>query len=66
MDIQVSLMRILIGDNSRTAPVYSDAQLRTAITFGPVRPALPIDVRLAGVAAAHTYPSDVSGGPFTQ
>lgn len=64
MDIQVSLMRILINDNG-AVPTYSDAQLRSAITFGPTAPALPMDVRLAGNATARTYPSDSSGGPFT-
>jgi hypothetical protein len=65
MDIQVSLVRILIGDNSRTAPTYTDAQLRAAISLGPVRPPYPGQVLLAGVRAAHVYPSDVSGGPWT-
>ena len=64
LDVQVSLMRILIGDN--VAPyTYTDAQLRSAITFGATSPALPMDVRLAGNIAAKTYPSDSSGGPFT-
>lgn len=65
MDPQVSLMRVLIGDNSRTVPVYSDAQLRSAVTLRNLRPALPLKLLLAGVRAATRYPSDVSGGPFT-
>lgn len=64
MDIQVSLVRLLSGDNDRTAPTYSDAELRTAVTLR-TRAALPIGVRLAGLAAVHRYPSDDSGGPFT-
>jgi hypothetical protein len=64
LDPQVSLIRLLIGDNSRTAPVYSDAQIRSAVSFG-ARPALPEKLLLAGTAAATRYPSDVSGGPFT-
>lgn len=64
LDIQVSLARVLIGDNSRTAPTYSDAQIRSAITFGPVRPALPQKLLLAGTRVAHVYPGDVSSGPF--
>lgn len=65
MDVQVSYMRLLIGDNSRTAPVYTDAQLRSAITIGPNRPALPHELLIAGTATFHAYPSDISGGPFT-
>lgn len=61
----MSYMRILIGDNSRIAPVYTDAQLRSAITWGPVRPALPEELLIAGTITARRYPSDVSGGPFT-
>jgi hypothetical protein len=58
-------MRLLIGDNSRTAPVYSDAELRENVRWTPPRPAYPIELRLAGVLAARRYSSDVSGGPFT-
>jgi hypothetical protein len=65
MDVQVSYVRLLIGDNSRTAPVYTDAQIRSAIRLDTTRPALAIKLRLAGEAAATRYPSDVSGGPFT-
>jgi hypothetical protein len=64
MDIQVSYVRLLIGDNSRSAPVYSDAQIRSAITLGPVRPALPAKLQLAGTVAAVRYPGDASSGPF--
>jgi len=64
MDVQVSYIRLLIGDN--VAPyIYTDAQIRSAVTLGPTRPALPIDLRLAGTVAAIKYPSDASGGPFT-
>lgn len=65
MDPQVSLARILIGDNSRTAPVYSDAEIREAVTITPPRPVLPLKLRLAGTRAFRAYPSDTSGGPFT-
>lgn len=65
LDIQVSYMRLLIGDNSRTAPTYNDSELRENITLGPDRPPFPIALRLAGVKAAVQYPSDKSGGPFT-
>lgn len=65
MDIQVSYMRLLIGDNDRAAPAYSDAQIRSAITLGSTRPALPAELLLAGTVTAVQYPSDVSGGPFT-
>jgi hypothetical protein len=57
MDIQVSYIRLLIGDNSRSAPVYSDAQIRSAVTLSPVRPALPLKLRLAGTLAAIRYPA---------
>jgi hypothetical protein len=65
MDVQVSYMRLLIGDNSRTAPVYSDAQIRSNIRLQNPRTADPIKLRLAGAMTAVRYPSDVSGGPFT-
>jgi hypothetical protein len=65
MDIQVSYMRLLIGDNDRTAPTYTDAQIRENITLTHPRPAYPIALRLAGTRTAIQYPSDVSGGPFT-
>lgn len=59
-------MRLLINDNSRTAPTYTDAQLRAAVTVGPNRPVgLPQKVLLAGVTAFRNFPSDLSGGPFT-
>jgi hypothetical protein len=65
MDVQVSYMRLLVGDNSRTAPVYSDATLRDNVRITNPRTADPIKLRIAGVLAFRRYPSDVSGGPFT-
>jgi hypothetical protein len=56
MEPQVSYIRLLIGDNSRTAPLYTDAQLRAAATVGPVRPSLPINVRLAGNIGFRKFP----------
>lgn len=61
----MSYMRLLIGDNSRTAPVYTDAQLRANIKLTNPPTADPIKLRLAGAITAIRYPSDVSGGPFT-
>ena len=64
MDIQVSYIRMLIGDN--VVPyTYTDAQIRQAITLAPTAPPSPIDLRVAGTIAAVKFPSDASGGPFT-
>lgn len=65
MDIQVSYMRLLVGDNSRTAPAYTDAQLRANIKLVNPPTANPEQLRIAGAITAMRYPSDVSGGPFT-
>ncbi len=64
-DPQVSHMRILIGDNSRTAPVYTDAELRANVKWKGPRTSDPIALRIAGILTARRYPSDTSGGPFT-
>ena len=64
LDIQVSYVRLLVGDN-RAPFTYTDAQIRAAIKLRNPRTADPIELRLAGAACAVQYPSDVSGGPFT-
>jgi hypothetical protein len=57
MDPQVSLARILIGDN--VAPfTYTDAQIRSAVTLGPA-PALPADLVLVGVLTFVQFPVGV-------
>ncbi len=58
MDAQVSYVRLLIGDNSRTAPVYTDAQLRAAVqnAIKPTREALPAGVRAAALLAFNRFP----------
>ncbi len=47
-DPQVSYIRLLIGDNDRNSPFYTDTQIHAAATIGNVRPAQPIDLRVAG------------------
>jgi hypothetical protein len=62
LDIQTSYIRLLIGDNDRAAPFYTDAQIQAAATVGAVRPALPIDLRVAGAVGFIHYP-EVHGTP---
>ena len=58
MDVQVSYVRLLIGDN--VAPfTYTDAQIRSAVTLGPA-PALPAVVVLAGFVCRMRYPFPVA------
>jgi hypothetical protein len=62
MDFRTSYVRLLIGDNSRTAPQYTDEQIDEACTLGPDRPAFPIDLRLAGTLGAIHYPRGPAPG----
>jgi len=64
-DPQVSYVRLLIGDNSRTAPVYSDAEIRDNIRITMPRTSDPPKLQLMGARAATRFGSDISGGPFT-
>lgn len=54
MDVQVSLARLLVGDNG-PAPTYTDEQIRSAVTLGPA-PALPADLVLVGVLTFVRFP----------
>lgn len=56
MDLQVSYIRLLVGDNSRTSPTYTDEQIQSAATISPTRPALPIDLQIAGLVGFVRYP----------
>lgn len=55
MDAQVSLARLLVGDNK--APfTYTDAEIRAAVSIGPNRPAFPLDLRMAALLAFLRFP----------
>ena len=55
MDAQVSLARILVGDNK--APfTYTDAEIRAAVSIGPTRPAFPADLRMCALLAFIRFP----------
>ncbi len=48
MDAQLSYVRLLVGDNSRSAPFYTDDQIHAAAYIGPTRPPFPINLRMSG------------------
>jgi hypothetical protein len=54
--LQISYTRLLVGDDSRTAPTYTDAQIRQSITIGPTRPALPLALRMCGLLCFRKFP----------
>lgn len=56
LDVQISYIRLLVGDNSRTDPFYTDSQIAEAATIGPARPPLPIDLRVCGTIGFIHYP----------
>ena len=55
MDPLVSFIRLLVGDNSRTSPFYTDAQILASATIG-ARPSLPIDLRMSGLVGYLRFP----------
>lgn len=59
-DPQVSYIRILIGDNDRTAPFYTDEQIHAAATIGPERPPFPAELRIAGTVGKVRFPLPLS------
>jgi len=56
MDVQVSYMRLLIGDNVQPY-TYTDAQLRSAMLITGPRPVgIPQSVLVAGTLTRVTFP----------
>jgi len=56
MDPQLSYVRLLIGDNSRTDPFYTDAQIKRAAQISPARAPFPLALRISGIVGAIRYP----------
>lgn len=55
MDPQVSFARLLIGDNDRTSPTYTDAEIRSVCNLGPP-PALPRSLLIVGFVTFVIFP----------
>lgn len=61
-DPQVSYIRLLVGDNDRNAPFYSDDEIHEAATIGMDRPPFPIDLRIMGTVGKIRFPLPFEGG----
>ena len=54
--IQISYIRLLVGDNSRTDPFYTDDQIERAGVLAGERAPYPSDLRITGLCGAVRYP----------